>query len=213
MDPLAPVTSGRGGNARGGRSRVPPRWLRLLPDRLTLLRGVMLPLLWLLSVTRDPRWVGIGVAVAAFTDVVDGPLARRLHTTSARGSRLDSIADHLLTGSVAVWLAWLRPEFVAAELPLLGGWLLLGAATLLIGWLKFRRVGDLHLYSAKVAGTAGYLFAIWVLIFGDYARWVFHLVIALCFIATLESLVVTLRRDRVDERIGSVLRRRGGIDS
>ena len=201
MDPLARVTTG------GGRGRVPPRWLRLLPDRLTLLRGVMLPLLWLLSVTRDPRWVGIGVAVAAFTDVVDGPLARRLRTTSARGSRLDSLADHLLTASVAVWLAWLRPEFVAAELPLLGGWLLLGAATLLIGWLKFRRVGDLHLYSAKVAGTAGYLFAIWVLIFGDYARWVFHVVIALCFIATLESLAVTLRRDRVDEHVGTVLRK------
>jgi phosphatidylglycerophosphate synthase len=174
---------------------------------LTLLRAAMLPLLWALSATRDPRWVGIGVALAAFTDVVDGPLARRLRATSARGSRLDSIADHLLTASVVAWLVWLRPGFVAAELPLLVGWLLLGALTLLVGWLKFGRVGNLHLYSAKVAGTAGYLFAIWVLIFGDYAPWLFHLVIALAFIATLENLAVILLRDRVDEHVGSVLRK------
>jgi phosphatidylglycerophosphate synthase len=207
VDPVAPLTGGRGGKVGRGPRRVPPRWIRRLPDRLTLLRMLLLPLLWLLAATRDPRWVGIGVALAAFTDVVDGPLARGLRTASARGSRLDSVADHLLTASVAIWLAWLRPEFVAAELPLLGGWLLLGGATLLVGWLKFHRVGDLHLYSAKAAGTAGYLFAIWLLIFGDYARWVFHLVIALCFIATLESLAVILRRDRVDEHVGTVFRR------
>jgi cardiolipin synthase (CMP-forming) len=182
-----------------------------LPTTLTLARIALLPALWLLAARGETFWLGLGVAVAASTDVLDGALARALGATSPLGSRLDSIADHLLIASVALWIAWLRPGFVAEQLPLLALWVAVGAAALAVGWLRFRRFGDLHLYSAKVAGTLGFLFAIGLLLFDSYSPGLFYLVIAACLAASVETLLVFLTRATVDERIGSIFSaRRGG---
>jgi phosphatidylglycerophosphate synthase len=187
-----------------------------LPDRLTLVRLVSVPVLWIVALFREPLWLGVGVIVAAFTDIIDGPIARRSHRTTARGSRVDSIADHLLTASIALWIVWLRPAFVAEHLPLLAAWAILGAAALLVGWVRFRKIGDLHLYSAKVAGTLGYLFAIWLLLFGTYSTAAFYVLMAVLFVASGESLLVVATRATVDEHVGSILlppgRRASGSD-
>jgi cardiolipin synthase (CMP-forming) len=184
-----------------GKDAAPSRW----PMRLTLVRLWMLPFLWLLAGLGRTSWLGLGVAAAAVTDVIDGILARALHQTTERGSRLDSLADHLLSASIICWLLWLRPDFVRNELPLLAGWAILGATALLVGWVKHRRFGDLHLYSAKVAGFLAYLLAIWILLFGTYRPIVFRVVAALCVIAAMETLLVFSTRRSVDERVGSVL--------
>ena len=173
--------------------------------RLTLVRLGVLPFLWLLAGLGKASWLAVGVAAAAVTDVIDGALARRLHQTTERGSRLDSLADHLLSASIVCWLIWLRPGFVRNELLWLVGWAALGSTALLVGWAKHGRLGDLHLYSAKVAGTLAYVFAIWVLLFGTYSRSVFRIVATLCVIAALETLLVFSTRRSVDVRIGTVL--------
>ena len=181
-----------------------------ISDWLTIARLVSVPILWIVAfLLRDPFWVGIGAAVAAFTDVLDGQIARRTHRTTARGSRLDSIADHLLTASIVLWLVWLRPTFIAEQLPLLAAWAIVGLTALLVGWVRFRRIGDLHLYSAKVSGVIAYLFAIWLLIFGTYNETVFYVVMACLFIGSAENLLVVATRKSVDEHVGSILLRRG----
>jgi cardiolipin synthase len=175
-----------------------------IPDGLTLFRLMSVPILWIVALARGPFWLGIGLGVAAFTDVIDGPIARRSHRTTARGSQLDSIADHLLAASTALWLLWLRPAFVAERLPILAAWAILGLTALLVGWVRFRRIGDLHLYSAKVAGTLGYLFAIWLLLFGTYSETLFYVLIASLFVASGESLLLVATRETVDEHVGSI---------
>ena len=75
-----------------------------IPDALTLARLMSVPILWIIALVRGPFWLGIGLAAAAFTDVLDGQIARRSHRTTARGSQLDSIADHVLTASTVLWL-------------------------------------------------------------------------------------------------------------
>lgn len=175
-----------------------------LPDALTLLRLMSAPILWIVALVHGPFWLGIGLGVAAFTDVIDGPIARRSHRTTARGSQLDSIADHLLTASTALWLVWLRPAFVAERLPLLAAWGIIGATALLVGWVRFHRIGDLHLYSGKVAGALGNLFAIWLLLFGTYSETLFYVLMASLFVASGEFLLVVATRERVDEHVGSI---------
>ena len=188
-------------------------WWASVPNLLTWSRLVALPFLWMLAASGAVRELGIGVAAASATDALDGAIARRFHSETSRGSRLDSIADHLLTASTSVWLVWLRPEFVRAQLPLLAAWLLLAGAALLASWLRFRRLADLHLYSAKVAAIVGYLFAVWLLVVGDYSERVFYLVLLVCAVAPAETLAVVLTRDVVDERVGSVFRRPRGRDA
>lgn len=191
-------------------SSVASRWAKL-PNRLTRLRLAAIPLLWILAIAGETTWLAVGLMIAAITDVADGAIARHYHRTTALGSRLDSIADHTLTASTALWLVWLRPDFVAEQLPLLSAWVALGLTALLVGWVRFRRIGDLHLYSAKIAGTLGYLFAVWLLLFGTYSVTVFHLVIGMSILASTETLLVVSTRSTVDEHVGSILsRRRGG---
>lgn len=189
------------------RKRAVRRW-PALPDALSLVRLAAVPLLWAVAALGETRWLAIGVALAASTDVLDGAIARRWHRTTARGSRLDSIADHTLTVSLALWLVWLRPYFVREQWRLLALWAALGVTALLVGWVRFHRIGDLHLYSAKLAGTLGYLFAIGLLLFGGYSPVAFYVVYAVCVLAALETLVALAALPAVDEHLGSLLLRR-----
>jgi phosphatidylglycerophosphate synthase len=179
-----------------------------LPDLVTGSRLALLPLLWALAAAGMTHTLAIGIAIAASTDMFDGLLARALDARSDLGSRLDSIADHLLSASVLVWLFWLQPEFIAHNGRILLTWAVFGAATLGVGWIRFGRIGDLHLYSAKLAMVLGYVFVIALFYFDSYDPRMFAVALGACFVATGESLLVYLTRDEPGERIGSILLRR-----
>lgn len=184
------------------------RNLSLVPNQLSLLRLALVPILWGVALTGRPVWVGVGVAVAATTDYLDGYLSRKWNQTSEFGSRIDSIADHLLAISTALWMAILRPEFYFEQRWPMIGWAAFALFVLAVSWIKFRRFVDLHLYTSKLAVVMAFLFAIPLLIFGDYHPAHFYLTWAACLLAAAEALYVILTRDRVDEHIGTVLRRR-----
>lgn len=173
-------------------------------DMLTLVRLVALPALWALAYLELTLYLGIGMAIAGLTDVVDGPVARMTHRSSRYGSQLDSIADILLMGSIIIWIVMLHPDFFRDNaLPLLV-WVTIGCAGLVVTLIRFGRVGDLHLYSAKAAGVVGYVFAVWLFVLGDYNRVFFVVAIGLAIVAATETLLVALTRDRVDERVRSI---------
>lgn len=182
---------------------------RLTPaDGLTLLRLVAVPILWVLAYLGMSVQLGVGLALAGLTDVLDGPVARRTGRSSRYGSQLDSAADILLMGSIVVWMAWLHPGFFRANVVPLVVWLTIGGAALLVTWVRFRRLGDLHLYSAKTAGVVAYLFAVWLFVTGTYHPAFFGLAVGLAILGAAETLMVGLTRDEVDERVGSLFSRR-----
>lgn len=181
---------------------MPP--IRSAADRLTALRLALLPVLWVLALLRLPVLLGVGVAIAGLTDMLDGYLARRSHQSTPFGSRFDSIADHLLSASMLIWLLWLRPHFFRQQLPLLLLWAAFALSVLLVGWVRFRRFGDLHLYSSKAAAILGNLFGISLLILGTYSPPIFYAVLAVCSVAAVETLIALLTRSNVDEHIGSI---------
>jgi len=99
-------------NLQGGESSLN------LPNSITLLRILLIPVfVWLyLEPTPDRAlWAGLVFAAAAFTDFLDGYLARRSGQITNLGKLLDPVADKLLVASglillvqvqqVAVWLA------------------------------------------------------------------------------------------------------------
>jgi phosphatidylglycerophosphate synthase len=150
----------------------------------------------------------VGVMLASGTDMLDGWLSRRWNQTSEFGSRLDSVADHLLAVSTTLWLVLLRPFFFREQRWPLILWGAFSLFVLLVSWLKFRRVVNLHLYSSKAAVILAFLFGIPLLLLGRYSRLHFWITLAVCVAAAVESLVIILTRDRVDENIGSILRRK-----
>ena len=78
-----------------------------LPNALTLLRVVLIPLFVALFFLESAsgQWLALAVfAVASITDFFDGWLARRLGQLSAFGRFLDPIADKLLVAAALLML-------------------------------------------------------------------------------------------------------------
>lgn len=95
-----------------------------IPNSLTLLRIVMIPVLVLVFYL-PVHWRFYGACAvftaAALTDLLDGYLARRLNQTSPLGAFLDPVADKLMVAVVLVLLVQADPRM----------WLALPAAVII----------------------------------------------------------------------------------
>ena len=115
-----------------GPSRRVSSAIRTVPNAVTLLRLLLMPVCaWLLATGRF-GWGLVLTAVVGSTDWVDGWLARRYGQVSRVGQLLDPLADRLLIASVAIALViqgvlpWAAAVLlVARDLFLLAGWPLL----------------------------------------------------------------------------------------
>jgi cardiolipin synthase len=87
-----------------------------LANWLTVLRILLIPVFITLLVYRRPGWALIVFALASFTDLLDGWVARRQRMASRLGAFLDPIADKLLLTASFVTLTYLRtlPFWIAA---------------------------------------------------------------------------------------------------
>lgn len=96
---------------------APAPWLRRLPNQLTLLRILCIPLVVLLmlqgehyvagqpfEVKTTDGWACFVFSVAAITDFLDGYLARRFGVETLLGKLLDPLADKLLVVSALIIL-------------------------------------------------------------------------------------------------------------
>ncbi|MDP2481592.1 MAG: CDP-alcohol phosphatidyltransferase family protein [Candidatus Palauibacterales bacterium] len=182
------------------------RALARLPDLLTAIRLALVPLLWVAALTGRAGTVGWGLLLAGLTDAADGFAARRLGSDgTAFGARFDSLADNLLLPSCAVWLWLLRPELLRAHPVLVLAWVGLFVVSIGAGWIRFRRFGNLHLYSAKVAAVALYAFIVSALLLPGRLDWIIVPAGALGILTETEALLILLTRREVDEHVGSIL--------
>jgi cardiolipin synthase len=112
-----------------------------VPNALSLLRLVMVPVVVALLVARSDGLAAAFFVLAAVTDFLDGRLARRAGPTRL-GQILDPVADRLMLSSVAVVLAvrgllpaWAVAILVGRDLLALVGSLLIGSK------IRVNRVG------------------------------------------------------------------------
>ncbi len=92
-------------------SQGPERYLaavlQLVPNLVTIVRGLCGPLVAWLLLVHDAHFLAFWVFVAAIaSDLLDGFAARLLNAHSKLGLLLDPIADKVLTNSVWVALWW-----------------------------------------------------------------------------------------------------------
>lgn len=97
-----------------------------LPNLLTFLRILLIPLVLVLMARGTPRanfWAAMVYAVTAITDFLDGWLARKRGLISVLGKFLDPLADKLLVMAVLIFMvhlgrvpAWIVIVILAREL-------------------------------------------------------------------------------------------------
>jgi CDP-diacylglycerol--glycerol-3-phosphate 3-phosphatidyltransferase len=117
-------------------TRVVPAPLAQLPNALTILRLVAIPVFVVLLLRTDGAGsYGLAAlfAAAALTDQVDGYLARRWHVESEFGKFADPLADRLMIDAAVLLLC------LDGRLPWLALAIVLGRDVLLIGGYSFVR--------------------------------------------------------------------------
>lgn len=182
-----------------------------IPNRITTLRLLMVPILWLLAVTGYPIAVGLGLAICGFSDWLDGVLARRLNQTSASGAKYDSIVDQTLLLSTVAWVIMLRPELFRENQAVVILALSIYLLSLLVGLAKFHRVANLHLRLSRWTAYALYALLVHTFMAERYSLLLLLLACTMFTLSSLETLILQLISPQVDEHMGSlfqVLRRR-----
>src|SRR6187551_2452853 len=117
-------------------TRAVPAPLAQLPNALTVLRLVLIPVFVVLTVDAggDASWpAAIVFGVAGITDQVDGWLARRWQVESAFGKVADPLADRLMIDTAVIILVAVHHRLpwvalvliVARDALLIGGYKLL----------------------------------------------------------------------------------------
>lgn len=182
-------------------------FVQRLPLMLMLLRLLLVPPLWVLALLNMQRALAVGLLVALLTDILDGQAARWLGQSSEAGSRLDSLADKVLTLSVLAWLLLLHPAILLAYPLLALAVLLLALASWLVGLLRFGRVTGLHLRLAKLAGVAQGLFVLHTFWSGAPSSALLFLAAGLWCLAAVEEIVVQFTHAQVDGATRSAWRR------
>ncbi|OGH93824.1 MAG: hypothetical protein A2538_03055 [Candidatus Magasanikbacteria bacterium RIFOXYD2_FULL_41_14] len=92
------------------------------PNRLTLLRIMMTPPVFLLALYGHYAWGAFFFMIAAFTDAMDGTIARMRDQITDFGKLFDPLADKLLIGSMVLLLVfryypdWLGMAILAVEI-------------------------------------------------------------------------------------------------
>lgn len=170
----------------------------IIPNLVTGSRVAAVPVFWGFALAGNHLVVGFGVFFAWFSDALDGFLARRLDAETDWGSQFDSVADTLMFASALAWVVLLRPEFVVEYAVPLGIWVGLGVVNYAVAWLRFRRLPDVHLYSAKVANFVGFLFVANLLAFAVYPPPLTWAVLGICLAAAVETFVAVAAFPRLE---------------
>jgi len=153
-----------------------------LADWLTSARVLIVIVLWPVAVAGAGVLVGLGVIAAGLTDVLDGNVARRTGLQSARGARLDAVADIALMISAAAWLELLHPQ-IAAE-----GWPIMAATGVLYGLSLLAGGVDSRQLSGQVAGGLLYVFALFTLLTGLYEALLLDVALLALAVSSLETI-------------------------
>lgn len=171
-----------------------------LPNFISIIRILMAPVLFYFALTQQPFWFLCVLIFTAFTDVLDGFVARSLHQITALGAHLDSWGDFIIysTSAICAWILW--PEIVLREWYYCLMIVLSFTLPVVVGLIKFHTLTSYHTWSVKLAVAAtviGYF-----LLFSELLDWPFKLAAMLCLYAAAEEIAITLllRNERTDIR-------------
>lgn len=180
-------------------------YLILIPNQITAIRFMMVPTIWWMIITGLSGYIGIVLIVCLISDALDGYMARRLNQVTDFGGKFDSLADNILILSALTWILMLKPMVLADHYMLCLLAICTYITSLAVGWIKFRQVGNLHLYLSKLSGLVQYVFIIHTFSSATYSPWLFYLAISIFFLSSLETLLLQLIVREVNGHMRSII--------
>ncbi|MBU0611668.1 MAG: CDP-alcohol phosphatidyltransferase family protein [Armatimonadetes bacterium] len=169
--------------------------VRDIPNALTILRLCLVGVLWVLALLHWPVAFVICLAVAWFTDAIDGVIARTYHVESKQGAVLDSVADNSIQISQPFWLWLLRPEIYTHYWHLIAILLVLFVGGMILQWL---RRAPMHTWANKVTAWLVAAFLLYTYAFGLCVWFMWVTFVGLVY-AMGEAILILLFKDDVSE--------------
>jgi CDP-diacylglycerol--glycerol-3-phosphate 3-phosphatidyltransferase len=181
--------------------RQHPRWLRQVPNTLSLARLLAVPVLAAFAALgRETAFTWVLIP-ALLSDIADGLIARLYGLESRLGAMLDSIADTLLM-FVSLFGLWaFFPEVVKDHAWLVGTAVGLWVLEDVLALMRYRRLSSFHTYLSKIVANLLGFFIGWLFLFG-FEPWMLYLAMGASVVASLEeiALVARLPKWRADVR-------------
>lgn len=129
------------------------------------------------------------------SDLLDGPVARKLHQQSETGAKLDSAADFLFI--LCVGISVVRSAVFPVLVLICAGIIALVRLTAYgVGYLKYRTFSALHTVLNKAAGALLFTFPVLYSLLGMSAAC--GIVCGVAFISAAEELILTIRSKELD---------------
>ena len=141
-----------------------------LPNKLTVLRVIMVPFFVLFMLTDlggdANKWIALAIfAIASLTDMLDGKIARARNLVTNFGKFMDPLADKLLVCSAMICMittgqlaAWIVIIIIAREFIISGFRLVAADAGIVIAasyWGKFKTVAQMAMIIILLADFGG----------------------------------------------------------
>jgi len=173
--------------------------MKNLPNIITSTRFIFAILLAFSAPLSMRFWLFYGLACT--TDLIDGPIARKLKVNSNFGSTLDTSADIFFLICIMVCVFPIL-EITIQSYVLIGTVFLFKGISLSYAYIKFKMVVSYHTYFIKFMALFIFTFPFWIL-FLDINLIVLVLAI-LQIVAYIEELLITRISDKPDANIKSI---------
>lgn len=164
-----------------------------VPNLLSLLRLLMIPLFIWLYLQGYENWTAFVLILSGVTDVVDGYIARHFNQVSDFGKAFDPIADKLTQAAMLLCLVSRYPTMIVPFLLLA----VKDVFNAVSGLLVIRRTGKVlgAEWHGKLTTVLLYGMMILHVVWQDIPRWTSNMFNAGCVVMMLVSFVLYARRN------------------
>lgn len=166
--------------------------LKSIPNQLTLLRLVIIPVMYFLALNGYKQIFIILFILAGVTDVLDGFLARRLEKKSSFGNNFDSVADRIFYISLTPWFFLFEKEFLSTKLLDLVIFAVLIIIFQLINFYLNKKFIFRHTYLAKFSAVMTYLLLLLAL-FIKLNNAILYTILSLAVISSIEEIMLNVK--------------------
>ena len=160
-----------------------------IPNLLSILRLLSMPLLLLAAWSGNQLWFLVMLAILLLMALADGILARRLGQVTDFGAELDSwgVLAAFVTVPLGAWILW--PEIVHREAVYIIALVISHMVPAFLGLLKYGRLTSYHTWASKLSSVLLSLAIFWVLLGGP--AWPFRVICPVVILAGIEEIFMT----------------------
>lgn len=171
--------------------------LKKIPNQLTLLRILIIPLMYFLAINKYTQAFAILFLFAGITDFLDGFLARRLNQESSFGNSFDSVADRIFYVSLIPWFFLFEKEFLLYRLKEV-----IVFASVIIIFQIFnlclnKKFVFRHTYLAKFSAIITYILLLFSIFYG-LNDFIFYTIITAVIFSNLEEFLLNLKNKNIN---------------